>query len=261
MKKICPILVIAGLMLTMACGKKEQTLNPDRDLSSAGQQAKDTVVADSIEMADSLAMADTTDTVPSPRDILGIREVWRERTITLDDDKVNIQSLAKAFCMHYPGFSPDSALLDYLNGKSKTTAVEEQEYVVTLEAVNGYVAVEATTELPTGTTICFWNKRGGRKLMGVWMEQTSETEKPQKQLLFYDYDPQTKTLTPQAKLVDELERITKKFKSWSLRLPAEGKDIEIMEFSGEESSDTYKCTYYTWKWNGAAFHFDPNGHE
>ena len=120
---------------------------------------------------------------------------------------------------------------------------------------------EATTELPTGTTICFWNKRGGRKLMGVWMEQTSETEKPQKQLLFYDYDPQTKTLTPQAKLVDELERITKKFKSWSLRLPAEGKDIEIMEFSGEESSDTYKCTYYTWKWNGAAFHFDPNGHE
>lgn len=258
MKTIYPIIVFIALMLNMACGKNNPAQVKNNDTLNAQQQAKDTLTVNPLQ-EDTIATVDSTQVREQPVDISGIQEVWRNDTIIIEEATVNIQNLAKAFCGQYAGFQPNKVLLDYLLGEMEEE--DKEAYAVNLEQSNGYVAIETTTELPTGTTICYWNKRGGLRLVGVWMEQTTETEKPEKLLLFYDYNPQTKKLTPQTKLVDELQRITKKFKSWSLRLPAEGRDIEIMEFSGEDHSDTFQCTYYTWKWNGTSFHFDPNGHE
>lgn len=244
------------MLLTTGCEKKtsvqDKAGKPTSELA-----AKKAAAAAPAEKVDTVVAVEEEPQIADGID--GIREVWRDRPIALEDATVNIQTLAKAFCRQYPGFAPNEVLRDHLSGQSN--AAENQAYSVNLEPRNGYVSVESTTELPIGTTICYWNKRGGHKLMGVWMERHSEGEKAEKLLLFYDYDPQTKTLKPETKLVDDLQRITGKFGSWSLRLPAEGKDIEIMEFSGEDSSDTFKCTYYTWKWNGASFTFDPNGRE
>ena len=239
-----------------SCGNKQpQGSTPKNNAELVAKHTQKTL-PDSVALG---APADSVQVDTIAQGITGIKEVWREKAITIEATTVNIQSLARAFCDKYNGFEPNRVLRDHFDGK--ITPTEQQEYGVNLEARNGYVCIETTTELPTGTTICYWNRKYGHKLMAAWMEQKREGEKGEQLLVCYDYDPGTKMLQPEPKLTDELERITKKFKEWSLRLPAEGRDIEIMEFSGTDSEEHFKCTYYTWKWNGQSFHFDPNGHE
>ncbi|MBR4388351.1 MAG: hypothetical protein IKT00_04135 [Prevotella sp.] len=201
--------------------------------------------------------SDTADVANVPQGIDGIRQVWREKTITLQTTESDIQAFAKAFCEQYPGFDPNRALCDHLAGQTQQT--EQQGYYVNLEARNGYVSIETTTELPTGTTLCYWKRRNGHKLLAVWMECQKEGQKAEHLLVSYDYDPNTKMMKPEPALSDELDRITKKFPEWSLRLPSEGKDIEIIVFSGPDKD--FESTYYNWKWNGHSFRFDPNAHE
>ena len=255
MKKI---ILFSFFLITIfpSCGKKEQQ-NPTAQPNAEQTAKKAQKIQPDTTSLDLPADTVKQDTVAPG--IEGIKEVWRDRPITLEVTTVNIQTLAKTFCENYPGFEPNRVLRDHFDGK--TTPTEQQDYAVNLEARNGYVCIETTTELPTGTTICYWNRKYGHKLLAVWMEQKKEGENGEQLLAFYDYDPSTKVLQPEPKLTDELERITKKFKEWSLRLPAEGKDIEIMEFSGTDSEANFKCIYYTWKWNGQSFRFDPNGHE
>lgn len=245
------------MLMFIACAKKQPTVSPvERTNAEMAGKKPQIAQVDSSKLSEE---ADSVDEAPVPEGIEGIQQVWRDKPISLDTPKVDIQTMAKAFCEQYPGFEPNRVLRDHFDGQTKKT--EEQDYYVNLEAPSGYVSIETTTELPTGTTLCFWNRRKGHKLLAAWMECQEEGKKAEHLLVFYDYDPNTKVMTPEPTLSDELTRITKKFPDWSLRLPSVGKDIEIMAFSGQDSAENFKVTYYDWKWNGQSFHFNPNGHE
>lgn len=253
MKTINIFTFLVMISFFMACGKKQQEQTPANGKANAELAAKK-----SQKTPEAPEQAEPQEQTVSPG-IAGIKDAWRGQPITLETSNVNIQSLALAFCNSYPGFEPNRMLRDHLAGQTKQT--EQQGYSVNLEERNGYVCIETTTELPTGTTLCYWKRNNGHKLLAAWMEFQEEGKKAENLLTFYDYDPNTKVLQPEPKLTDELEGITKKFNEWSLRLPSEGKDIEIMSFSGSDSEENYKCIYYNWKWNGMTFNFDPNGHE
>ena len=168
-----------------------------------------------------------------------IRDNWSSKSIKLENaSQANIMDFVTAFQKTWPTYS-GRELIKF--SKSKLP-YENTDKVVDLK--NGYVLyMEDDPEAVSDEHMeaCFWNRKNGHKLLAVTISRVTPSELVV--LCFYDYDPNTQTLTPEKSLNN---LFTPSFPGYRYRawLPQKGKNLVIEEFFG---SITIKHTY---SWDG-----------
>ena len=222
--------VIMALALTMlACGKKEKTSQEDN-------------ASPSEEMADSESV------------ISSIREVWKTKTIDVgnNEGKPEIGQFAFAFCEEYPDYEPNAALQEYLSNP-KDYNEDNTDFQINDDTNNGYLSSNFLGQFDFRTDCCYWKRKNGHYLVAFWLcEQFEDMEVPENLVLFYDYDPETFKLTPEPQWTELVEKNTASFTTYEVRLPDEGKDIEVMTYS-EAEDDSYEATSFQMIWDGQNF--------
>ncbi len=101
---------------------------------------------------------------------------------------------------------------------------------------------------------CYWNRKNGHSLVGVFMENGSENSDSETAFMFYDYDPKTNVMTADKdvyKVVADVA-LDKDFPSYALELPKKGKDIVVNLYS-DNGEEGYDITEKLLKWNGDSF--------
>ena len=109
------------------------------------------------------------------------------------------------------------------------------------------------TQTDRFTYACYWNRKNGHKLFAAFMEECWESvDWDQCLVVFYDYDPSTGNMKPEPALTKMIEERVKDYMCYYLRLPEEGKDIEVIgvESMEEEASAD---EMFTLIWNGQTF--------
>lgn len=189
--------------------------------------------------ADSVASAATeeaclevSDELEGQQGIYDARDVekyWKQRPILVSSEKSDIVALFEAFNNEWPTMEGNSIVHvttpqlvhgDFYEGKT------------IIDRKNGYV------ESPWGNddegvgvaSACVWNRKNGHKLFAVNMG-TARNDMDEF-VCFYDYNPDTKTLTPEESPVKKEHMLFPDQHPELYRLPHEGKVLEVEERGG-----------------------------
>ena len=102
---------------------------------------------------------------------------------------------------------------------------------------------------------CYWNRDNGHKLVAFWMEQGHESDPSlgDNLLAFYDYDPATDVMTPDPEIGKRIADAMAQYDGYGVRLPDEGKDIELVGYMFDLENDSAESTDYLCRWNGNDF--------
>lgn len=180
---------------------------------------------------------------------------WKKTPITVSPKgaKANILDFAQAFCSQYSSYEPNKKMLKYL-ANPKAYNVENEVYSVLSDIPNGYISSSLFTEIDRFTKMCYWNRKNGHSLVGVFMINGSENENSESAFMFYDYDPKTNVMTPDTDVCQVVEKVAlnKDFEDYALELPQKGKDIVVKLYS-DNGEEGYDITEMTLKWNGDTF--------
>ena len=180
---------------------------------------------------------------------------WKKTPITVSPKgaKANIQDFAQAFCGQYSSYEPNKKMLKYL-ANPKAYNVENEVYSVLSDIPNGYISSSLFTEIDRFTKMCYWNRKNGHSLVGVFMINGSENENSESAFMFYDYDPKTNVMTPDTDVCQVVEKVAlnKDFEDYALELPQKGKDIVVKLYS-DNGEEGYDITEMTLKWTGDTF--------
>lgn len=185
-------------------------------------------------------------TANAQRHNLPINEVaakWQQKTISNVQDG-NFATLLRRFDETWPTLSIKNVRDVIAKGLSKAVLDKETGYTVINDAKNGYVE---TYDLGTDgeyMSACIWRRNNGHKLLAINLGQPTDPEI--EFVCFYDYNPKTKTLTPEP---DALGKWNRKESGTKLHygLPHVGKDIII----NEESSNYNIYHLHHFKWDGS----------
>ena len=174
-------------------------------------------------------------------------------TVSPKSAKVNIQDFAQAFCSLYNRFEPNEKILKYFAAPKTYDEVAEM-YRVKSDITNGYIETLLLTEVVRTTIMCYWNRKNGHSLVGVFMENGFESGKSENVFMFYDYDPKTNIMTPDMDVYKVVEKVAldKAFDEYFLELPQKGKDIVVNLYTDTGEND-YDVTEKTLKWTGDSF--------
>ena len=172
-----------------------------------------------------------------------IAKQWTANTIrvTSSHPKTPIHDYANALCSQFMDYSPCASMVDYLKKPGEYTW-EEKHYLVDDVPRNGYIK---------------WRRPNGHALVAMLMQIGSEGEGVYtvNALLFYDYDPKTRTLTPDLKIKQFVDNFFKKHKKAGtpcIYLPNENKDICVGYVKWDPEED-FLYENYLLKWTGNAF--------
>ena len=173
----------------------------------------------------------------------------------------NVKDLAIAVCKAWPGLevSPQKLAVRFskkqgryerfnfehpqlpVNSKSNTYAVSDANYgVVVYNTVNGWFYVECENGQKLDAAL--WKRDNGHKLLVVTLTYESDTFSSQV-CMAYDYDPTTRTLTPDLTVHKRLTQL----EGTLCELPRKGKDVGVRSIR----NDTKR--FYYLKWNGNSF--------
>jgi len=201
------------------------------------------------------------DSVPADEDVVEADDFgtmaseWKGTTITVTPkgNKANIEDYALAFCSKYDFFEPNQKMLKYLANPKAFDEIGEA-YRVHSDIHNGFIHSMLLTEVVRETTMCYWNRKNGHSLVGVFMVNGHEGDVQEPTFMFYDYDPKTHVMTPDTKVSQVVEKVAidKSYEDYLLELPQEGKDIVVNLFS-DNGQDGYDVTEKLLKWNGDTF--------
>lgn len=253
MKKATLLMAVAALsfMLT-ACGDKKanQAQDADNETDATVEEGTETLSEDNADGDDSPAL--------KTGEIADIRRVWASRPITpvAADKEADIEYFAFAFCMEYPDYEPNKALYDYLEFP---TRYANQNFHIDNQKKNGYIKCMGMYQVNWDTSACYWKRNNGHSLVAFWMEQGHESGDPALSdalIVFYDYDPATDTMTPEPSLGKKIETDMASYDEYSVRLPEEGKDIELIGQKIDFENDSCDNTYYLLRWNGNDFNLE-----
>ena len=242
------VAIVCVAFLT-GCGKSAN----EGESASDGSNDEKEMTMESAEVQEGSESADTDENVES-----GLYEMtsnWKKTPITVSPKgaKVNIQDFAQAFCSKYDSYEPNKKMLKYL-ANPKTYNKEAEVYDVFSDVKNGYIRSCLRTEIDLFTKMCYWNRKNGHSLVGVFMINDSENADPENVFMFYDYDPKTNIMTPDTDVCQVVEKVAldKAFDGYALELPQEGKDIEVKLYSPNDV-ESYDITIKTLKWTGDTF--------
>ena len=211
------------------------------------------VVTESTEAQDESESADVDEDLPEGLDSMTSGLAETPITVSPKGAKANIQDFAQALCSQYNRFEPNEKILKYC-AAPKTYDEAAEMYRVKSDIANGYIETLLLTEVVRTTIMCYWNRKNGHSLVGVFMENGFESGKPENVFMFYDYDPKTNIMTPDLNVYKVVEKVAldKAFDEYLLELPREGKDIvvDLYTDNGEDGNDV---TEKTLKWTGDTF--------
>lgn len=243
------MMAIVCVAFLTGCGKSAKEGENVPDESKDNKE----VVTESAEAQDESESADTDENVMSG--LYDVTSNWKQIPITVSPKgaKVNIQDFAQAFCSQYDRFEPNEKILKYF-AAPKSYDEEAEIYRVESDISNGYIRSFLLTEVGRLTQMCYWNRKNGHSLVGVFMENGFESGKSETVFMFYDYDPKTNIMTPDLNVYKVVEKVAldKTFDEYFLELPQKGKDIVVDLYTdkGEDGSDV---TEKTLKWTGDTF--------
>lgn len=187
-----------------------------------------------------------------------IAKQWTTKTIrvTTSHPKTPIHDYANALCSQFMNYSPCASMVDYLKKPGEYTW-EEKHYLVDDAPSNGYIKCDMGGQCDYMTEICYWRRPNGHALVAMLMQIGSEGEGVYtvNALLFYDYDPKTRMLTPDLKIKQFVDKFLKKHKNAGtpcIYLPKENKDICVGYVKWDPEED-FLYENYLLKWTGNAF--------
>lgn len=249
-KNILGIFVIVTMLLfTTACGNKNESVEQkaseqEKVEESDMSKAQDTTT----EATDEEVMAETAS------EITRIKGVWRSQVIDVKtgDKTPGIKDFALAFCEKYVKYSPNEALKNYIKQPKAYNPEKNGGCAINDEERNGFISSHAMYQYNLNTDCCYWKCDNGHRLVAFWLEEEFENEAAERLAMFYDYDPTTGVMTPKPEWTDMIDNAVKSYDSYMVRLPAEGKDIELTKFTNAED-DSYESTEQLMKWNGNGF--------
>ena len=228
-------LAALSLMLT-ACGEKK---------------TKDVLAAeDKTETANENQNEDENYTPESEVDV--ISSVWEMSPLAgvAKDGKVGIEQFAQKFCYEYNNYQPNKELCDYLRDPAK---YNNEDFDINCQSKKGYISCRGMFQCSFDTECCYWKRKNGHSLVAFWLYEGHESGAEYQLLAFYDYDPDTDTMTPEPALSKRLLDVVDKYDSYSVILPAEGTDIEIIGYTDNEEEDNCIATDYQAHWDGNDF--------
>lgn len=269
------LLLIALPLLLTACDKQTKSANQ----TAEGQEVKEVVkkgqpsemtVAPNDEEAEEQNVEEPQDTITGKTvnyatinlkeyeggAIAAIRKNWRYRTVELlpgNYTTPGIEQFAFALCMESEQitFPPNHAIQHYLVGPEN---LDKDYFSLTCQPKSGYLRCDALIQFDLYTEECYWKRANGHCLIGEFMAEEYEIPSKNDQIvLFYDYDPATKTLTPEPNIADMIEQKMLPFDKYRAHMPEKGKDISISAYNVYYEEDTVEETEFLLKWDGNAF--------
>ena len=225
------MLLTAGLMMT-ACGNNNQSNNVK-------------------------PVVDEQKKVEEPQDegltgIGGIKKVWAKKSFNMDpgDHTPNIVTYALAFCDTYRQFELNEVLRDYLISGT----YDSDQYEIIIDKKNGYIHCMWMVQYTNLTDVCYWNRKDGHQLIAVYMEDSGEGGFHENLVVFYDYA--NDLVTPEPELTQMIEDRMKKYDAYSVVLPREGKDIQVIGYIFDEENDSADSNELVLKWDGQTFNWN-----
>ncbi|MBR5687362.1 MAG: hypothetical protein IKX36_05335 [Prevotella sp.] len=187
-----------------------------------------------------------------------IAKQWTGKTIRVTTSHPNapIHDYANALCSQFMNYSPCAAMVDYLKKPGQYTW-EEKHYIVDDAPRNGYIQCDMGGQCDYKAEVCYWRRPNGHALVAMLMQIGSEGEgvNTVNALLFYDYNPKTRTLSPDLKIKQFFDSFLKKHKNAGtpcIYLPKENKDISVGYVKWDPEED-FLYENYLLKWTGNAF--------
>ena len=190
---------------------------------------------------------------------------------TLDNSEVNSQWRTKKLSVKNGGQTPDvvtllrafhqalptwavSQVLKQADHPAKgtrqsgTAAIwdgeEEDDYRILIDRRNGYADLASNTDIDQ-MAAGVWRKDNGHRIFALSLFQ--QHANPQNVLCWYDYDPQTQTMTPEKSPLDDFKPSAKgAFVAYEL--PMTGTDFNIIEYYPSLPAITH-----VYKWNRKQF--------
>ena len=181
-----------------------------------------------------------------------INAQWRKREIKVKGGSKapSIMTLLKAFQGAMPTWSVGKVIKHGTQTPDGEQYQDAEEWSVLVDRKQGYADLSSATDC-NQVQACLWRKKDGHRFFAVSLYE--QHTMPQHVLCWYDYNPDTETLTPAESPVDAfLDVQTEEYRkraiaggelSWSL--PRKGTDFLLYEYIGSMPTITH-----VHKWNG-----------
>lgn len=160
-----------------------------------------------------------------------INQGWKTKTI---DNVINgsLGIMLERFDQTWPTWMVGEVRSVLEKGLSKVVLDEETDLTVTIDSKNGYVSVSDGGTDGEYMTACYWNRSNGHKLLAVLLGKP--TDPCIEVLCTYDYNPQTKTLTPEPGILKGYRWGDKKdYTQMFCKLPKIGKNVVVEEWGND----------------------------
>lgn len=184
-----------------------------------------------------------------------VNSQWRTKKISVKDggQTPDVVTLLRAFHQALPTWAVSQVLKQADHPakgtrQSGTAAIwdgeEEDDYRILIDRRNGYADLASQTDIDQ-TAASVWRKDNGHRILALSLFQ--QHGNPQNVLCWYDYDPQTQTMTPEKSPLDDFKPSAKgAFVAYEL--PMTGTDFNIIEYYPSLPAITH-----VYKWNRKQF--------
>ena len=184
-----------------------------------------------------------------------VNSQWRTKKISVKDggQTPDVVTLLRAFHQALPTWAVSQVLKQADHPakgtrQSGTAAIwdgeEEDDYRILIDRRNGYADLASQTDIDQ-TAASVWRKDNGHRIFALSLFQ--QHGNPQNVLCWYDYDPQTQTMTPEKSPLDDFKPSAKgAFVAYEL--PMTGTDFNIIEYYPSLPAITH-----VYKWNRKQF--------
>ena len=184
-----------------------------------------------------------------------VNSQWRTKKISVKNggQTPDVVTLLRAFHQALPTWAVSQVLKQADHPakgtrQSGTAAIwdgeEEDDYRILIDRRNGYADLASQTDIDQ-TAASVWRKDNGHRIFALSLFQ--QHGNPQNVLCWYDYDPQTQTMTPEKSPLDDFKPSAKgAFVAYEL--PMTGTDFNIIEYYPSLPAITH-----VYKWNRKQF--------
>ena len=184
-----------------------------------------------------------------------VNSLWRTKKLSVKNggQTPDVVTLLRAFHQALPTWAVSQVLKQADHPakgtrQSGTAAIwdgeEEDDYRILIDRRNGYADLASQTDIDQ-TAASVWRKDNGHRIFALSLFQ--QHGNPQNVLCWYDYDPQTQTMTPEKSPLDDFKPSAKgAFVAYEL--PMTGTDFNIIEYYPSLPAITH-----VYKWNRKQF--------
>ena len=247
--KFLIVALVALPFMLVACGDKakQSEQNAEKKEKTEKAEKKEKSVAKSKVKKDR-----------SDSEIPTIRRKWASEPLidVAVGEPADIYRFAYAFCKEYAYYKPNKMIFDYIDDPGLYDE-DETGFTIDDQPRKGYLSCSLMAECDWSTVCCYWKRDNGHRLVAFWLVEQQESDPLDDHLLaFYDYDPDTDNMMPEEELTEKVEDAMDRFDTYTVRLPADGKDIELIGHDIDEEDDSAENTYYILRWNGYDFRME-----